>query len=104
MRLQAGPREDEAGNEREEDPTHQTRHPGRPIGTPKVNYRRATQAGVSQVLPPSAGGSIREVAQRPKFGRLGNAVARRSLKQQGEDGPRVPVEPSLARLLTAHPK
>jgi hypothetical protein len=36
MRLQASPREDEAGDEREEDAAHKARYPGRPIGTPKV--------------------------------------------------------------------
>jgi hypothetical protein len=51
MRLEAGPREDEAGNEREDDAAHQTRNPGRPISTPKVDYWRAAQAGISHVFP-----------------------------------------------------
>src|SRR5690348_12663851 len=65
MRLQAGPRKDEAGYEREEDAAHQARHPGRPIGTPKVDYRRAAQAGISHVFALPAG-NIREAARRLK--------------------------------------
>jgi hypothetical protein len=54
MRLQAGPRENDAGNEREDNAAHKTQHPGRPIGTPKVDYRRAAQASICHFLPPSA--------------------------------------------------
>jgi hypothetical protein len=93
MRLQTSPRKNEAGYERKEDAAHQTRHPGRPIGTPKVDYRRATQAGIGHVLATSVRNSIREVAQRPKFGRLRDAIARCPLRQQ-----------RLAKLLTVNPK
>ena len=51
MRLQAGPREDEPGCEREDDAAHQAQHPGRPKSlTPKVDYRGAAQTGVSHVV------------------------------------------------------
>lgn len=93
MRLKAGPRKDEAGDEREENAAHQAGHPGRPIGTPKVDYRRATQAAISHVLAPAARNSIREAVRQPKFRRGRNAVAHRPLRLQ---------EP--AKLLTAHPK
>ena len=62
MRLQAGPREDEPGYEREEDAAHQAQHPGRPKSlTPKVDYRGAAQTGVSHVVSQA---ETADIAQR----------------------------------------
>ena len=69
MRLQAGPREDEPGCEREDDAAHQAQHPSRPISTPQVDYRGAAQARVSHVVSVPPAGSIREAAWRLKFSR-----------------------------------
>jgi len=52
MRLKAGPEEHEARNERQQNAAHETRHPGWPIGTPKVNQRGAAEAGIRHVVPP----------------------------------------------------
>ena len=97
MRLEAGPREDEAGNERENDAAHQTRNPGRPIGTPKVDYRRAAQAGISHAFPLARRQEYRrncaaaEIlawsrSPQPKGNSSGGPAALKVLRQPSRDG------------------
>jgi hypothetical protein len=95
MRLEAGPREDEAGNEREDDAAHQTRNPGRPIGTPKVDYWRAAQAGISHVFPLArrqeyrgncAAAEILARSRSPQPTSSGGPAALKVLRQPSRDG------------------